>query len=163
MNLLILPGNSIKNKAWAETVEDSVKELFDSTVVQNYDHWKAGKENIFFGQELEKLAKTVEFWAEYVILAKSVGVRLALETVNSGKAKPQRTIFIGTAWLPKLEKPEIPVLFIQHTSDPLLNAAELKAHLEKSGYTNYRFEELPGNTHDYAEIDKIKQIIQDYL
>ena len=73
--LVILPGNSNKNKAWGEVMSKHYSSSFDATFMQNYDHWLSGEEVINFETEAEKLRDAVqkdsEEDVEYTVFAKS--------------------------------------------------------------------------------------------
>lgn len=95
MHLILLPGNSSKNKTWIQEVESDLGELFNSTYIHYYMHWEIGDGNSLmnFDMELERLAGVVKENPDYVIFAKSAGVILALRGICEGILSPKRCFF----------------------------------------------------------------------
>ncbi len=60
MELILLAGNSLHNKAWIETVEREMRPLFSSTLIHEYEHWKTGRGMIDLDLELDLLAKELK-------------------------------------------------------------------------------------------------------
>src|SRR3989344_4873764 len=98
MNLLMLPGNSKRNRAWIETVESKIKDLFEETRILNYDHWQNGQEMIDFETERGKLAELLAGWNDYLVFAKSVGSLLTLFGSRDGVLKPKGALLCGFPW-----------------------------------------------------------------
>ncbi len=97
-HLVVLSGNSLKNKAWGESVLDHYASRFDSSYMQQYDHWESGASNIDFVAEQTKLAAHVATLppdTEIILFAKSAGSLLALLAIYQGVIHPVRIVFFG--------------------------------------------------------------------
>ncbi len=172
MNLILLGGNSIDNKKWIEDVETCLKPLFQSTTVISYDHWQTGEWMINLDKEKEKLAQTAKNFGEYIIFAKSAGSLVTVKAIFEKSISPQKCIFAGIPlnWARKsnfdvntwYKDYSIPTLAIQHTNDPLASSKELSEFLSQLTKT-VKVEELPGDTHDYDELDTIKKLVSDFI
>ncbi|MBI4157758.1 hypothetical protein HY502_02830 [Candidatus Woesebacteria bacterium] len=168
MILLLLGGTHVSNKRWIERVSTSFQDKPYSNQILYYDHWQSGNETIDFQKELNKLLKLTANLKNYLIFAKSVGVLLVLKAVYQGKLDPKRCVFVGTPvfwahdrgydvdkWLRGFS---VPTLFIQESQDPFIEATGLKKKLKGLNVKNYQFEEVPGNTHNYSHIAKIRKL-----
>ncbi len=96
--LIILPGNSVKNRTWGEVMRDHYGPHFDSVHLQNYEHWETGAPIIDFDVELVKLReRTTPLFAETetVVMAKSAGTLLALVAMREGILRPSKCAFFG--------------------------------------------------------------------
>ena len=96
--LIVLPGNSPKNKQWGEGVVSHFGVLFDEVYSQDYDHWENGEEVIDFERETQKLKEVVEGeeeGVEYYIIAKSYGSVLALMAIHQNILSPKKCVFFG--------------------------------------------------------------------
>lgn len=168
MEIILFAGNSLQNKKWIETVNTSIKEIFDKTTVHYYHHWQTGKEMISFTKELEELKKYN--LKECLVLAKSAGIILTLKGIKERTINPKKCFFIGTPlnWCKENNIPieklishhKIPTVFMQNKHDPACNSNHLKEWLTLNKIANYKFIELEGNTHNYLDINKIKQEIK---
>lgn len=174
MELILLPGNSVSNKRWIEELDKSLKDVFTSTTIVYWEHWKSGNGIIDLNKELNKVAKTLESKKDYVILGKSAGVVLAIKGITDRRIEPSKCIFLGTPihWADEvlncpLEERLIgfstPSLFVQKEKDPLYGAKELKALLKDSGVRRMKFVSLPGEEHEYTEISKIKELVKEFV
>ena len=98
-HLLVLPGNSIKNRTWGEVMLNHYGPRFGSARMVSYEHWETGAPLIDFDVELVKLRElqtTPLFDAdELVIIAKSAGSLLAFVAHDEGVLKPSQAIFFG--------------------------------------------------------------------
>ncbi len=97
-HLVILSGNSVKNKGWGELMLAEYGPRFDSTFMLDYDHWVSGEPTINFVVEERKIAAHVAVLpadTEIVLFAKSVGSLLAFTTIAHGVLKPIKCIFFG--------------------------------------------------------------------
>jgi len=81
---LILPGFSLKNKDWAESIQKELSGNFDCEVVY-WPHWETGeKEEDWIGKEAQKI---VENNSEPIdIIAKSIGTAVTAFVI---KKKPE--------------------------------------------------------------------------
>jgi len=173
MKLVLLPGNDARNQTWIREVRDSISDKFDGSYLQGYGHWGSGKTVIDLNTELQKLYASEAILSPYTIFAKSAGVLLSLKGMYDKMLMPQRCIFVGTpvhfakqnrfpleSWITAYQ---VPTLFIQKSRDPAATFGFLKGYLEKRGVKNHTMVEMPGDDHDYKEIDELNRIINDYL
>ena len=173
MNLFLLPGNSPDNREWIDSLKAIFSDLFKSCIVQYYDHWENLSQSMNPRIELEKLSKSVKDEDNYALFAKSAGVSLSVKALESGLIKPKFCIFVGTAsiWtsgssidLEKLKSNlNIPVLFIQQTSDKYVHFSELKKMLDKLALLNYKLVEVEGGDHKYADVEKILKEVRSFM
>lgn len=172
--LIVLPGNSPRNKAWSERVADHFGGLFDAVYVQAYDHWDTGTETIDFVREGEKLRTAVSADAddtEQYVFAKSLGTILTFRAVHKGYIRPQRCVFFGVPlnvaaeqhmfennWTP-VDAFAVPALAFQNEHDPTANYAYTTARLPAS----VRVISRPDDTHAYTEFGAYEQTIKEFL
>lgn len=168
MNLLLLSGNSFRNKAWIHDVAHSFSEHFDSTYVHNYAHWETGEEFINFDAELAAIASKATDFEPYAIFAKSVGSLVTLRGIAEGKLRPRAVLITGlplkvvhenglpiAQWLQKIE---VPVILSQNHRDPLGTFQEVAGLLSEVGNAHLSAVSLPGETHEYADLDKLNEL-----
>jgi len=131
----------------------------------HYSHWDSEHNNFNFELESENLIKKMENGKNFIVFAKSVGAILALRTIHNKKLTPKACIFVGSAvrWARETQKGidswlqgySIPTLFIQKTSDPAISFEDLKKTLTLSKAKNYKLLQLPGDNHDYEDIEPL--------
>lgn len=169
MNLLLLSGASVRNKKWIEEVEDSCKSHFDKTYVQNYQHWDNQEMDFSLEIELNELRKLSFVNESYIVFAKSAGSILACSAISQGMLHPNRCIFAGfplemvknynlpaDAWLSSVKNP---MILLQNEFDPLGSYIEVASYITKVNNANITIHKLPGNTHDYKDIPKLKEFL----
>lgn len=174
MQLVLLPGNSIHNKSWIYEVENSLKPLFESTYVHEYNHWKKQDTFINMPEELQKLLihlKKVK--DEYSIFAKSIGIIVALQGLIKENLKPASCMFVGnpSQWESRLGITRndvnihmtMPILFIQQQKDPLMSFKNVEEMVKKLHIPKQFLQEVPGHNHHYEDVTHIKQIIENFL
>ena len=160
----------MKNRAWIEQVRDELKTDFETEILY-YDHWESGTDNMNFEVEGEKLEKICQ--GEYMIIAKSAGSWLTLKLAAEGKIKPVRMVLVGPAWnwsrnngfAPEklAAKVDVPVLFVDKTSDPSISFAQLKQEVDRLNKSNFRLVEMPGDNHNYEDISGLGKIVREFL
>lgn len=173
MNALLLGGNSLRNREWIQRVGVSFSSLFDKITVHDYKHWQEGRPNISFEDEQPILAKEAAALDDYVVFAKSAGSILTVKSIHDGLIAPQKCVFAGTAlamvknenldfarWLSAVE---CPVLFIHNSDDPIASFNELKDYLSENGPTNFEMVELPGETHDYDDLEELTELVKEFV
>lgn len=131
-HLIILPGNSLKNKAWGELMCEHYASKFDSVIMAEYDHWASGEPNIDFVAEAKKIQTHVDSLApdtEITLFAKSAGSLLALLTLHQEILKPVQVVFFGMpldlaadnlfkdSWAP-LSELGVPTIAFHNEADP---------------------------------------------
>lgn len=97
-HLIVLPGNSLKNKAWGELMLRHYSSRFDSSFMLEYDHWASGEANIDFAKEEEKLRAHIAALpqgTEIILFAKSAGSLLAFLAIHHRAVAPSRVVFFG--------------------------------------------------------------------
>lgn len=175
--LIILPGNSPKNKEWGEGIAKAFGGLFDTVYQQSYTHWATGEETINFDHELEKLRTVImnetKTDVQYYIFAKSFGALLALMSVYRGFITPKQCVFFGLPfnlardhdifkgeWAP-LTSFKIPSLAFHNDNDYVAHHA----------YTAEKLVSIPsielvttkGDDHGYFEFKSYKERIKAFL
>jgi hypothetical protein len=97
-HLIVLSGNSLKNKAWGELMLAEYGPQFDTSYMLEYDHWASGEGNINFEVEEAKLRDYVASLGdttEVTVFAKSAGSLLAFLAIHHGAVTPARVAFFG--------------------------------------------------------------------
>ncbi|MEX1063739.1 MAG: hypothetical protein WD898_02115 [Candidatus Paceibacterota bacterium] len=172
MNLALIGGNSLKNKPWLEEVKKAMSEYYDNIVVHIYSHWERGETLLDIEKESDLFAKELENMSDYTLFAKSAGIMVALRCINEKKISPSKCIFVGTPiywakdqkvnfdeWFKNLN---IPTLFIQHDQDPTISSVDLKKLIQEWGINNHEFIGLPGDTHDYPEVEELAKLTNQF-
>lgn len=131
-HLIVLPGNSVKNKAWGELMLKHYSEQFDSVCMVSYDHWESGEANIHFAREEEKIKEYVSSLpsgSEVTVFAKSVGSLLAFLSISHGAIAPAHCVFFGIpfdmaadilfkdSWAP-VDSFTVPAIAFHNVEDP---------------------------------------------
>ena len=91
---LILPGFSLKNKAWAEEIQKGLSLIFPTSIV-NWAHWETGKtEANWIEKEAEKIIYSLQ--GEQVnIVAKSIGTAVAMVVLRLKPESINKIILCG--------------------------------------------------------------------
>ncbi|MBI2464635.1 hypothetical protein HYV64_00690 [Candidatus Shapirobacteria bacterium] len=173
MNLILLGGNGVENKMWIEKIETTLKPLFSTTYIQYYMHWQKGGEMVDINLEANKLSSYAKDIREYVIFAKSAGILITAKAVHDNALRPVKCIFTGipiswaiskgfdiSNWFEGFKDTS---LVIQHNEDPFASSKNVSEFITKENMINTNLVELPGNTHDYLEYDRIKKIVADFV
>jgi len=174
MNLVLLAGNSYRNKEWIYRVKEVLSPLFDKSFVLEYAHWQSGEEEINLDNEILTLSNKLINDSNYSIFAKSVGSIVALKGINDGVLKPIKIIIAGlplfsimesgTPFGKWLENSDVPLLIIQNTSDPLGSYLDVKKYfLELNIKSKYKIIELPGDDHSYNDLPKLKELVAEFI
>jgi len=173
MKLYIAAGNDVSNKEWALRVKCSLQELFDSIDILEYAHWKSNQELMELDHEVNQLKVKIGEEENFGIFAKSLGSVLILKAIKEERINPKFLIFLGIPiqWCNKknieidsyLQSFPCPTLIIQNDKDPTINSQELRAHFENKGIKNYDFVEYKNDTHDYDNLDEIRDQIKEFL
>ena len=168
-HLIILPGNGIVNKEWAEKARDFFVAYFKSINIQYYDHWSNKSELIDMDIELKKFNDTVNaLGGNVAILAKSVGTVLAMFAVHSKSidvSRITRCVFVGLppewartngfdidSWSNDFK---IPTILIQNDHDPAASAEEIKKEQASGRYKNMTLVEVKGDDHVYGDFEEV--------
>lgn len=174
MNLILLPGNNPEhNRNWIQLISFALKEYFDVIQIQEYRHWELTGGLPDVEHEVLTLNQAAVVMGDYVIFGKSAGALIALDAIYQHKVNPQKCIFIGLAvhfaeqnslqihtWL---QNYSIPTLFIQKTGDWAASFAELEKILQERNVQNYQLLEIPGEDHEYNEVELIREKVATFL
>jgi hypothetical protein len=168
MNLLLLAGNSLRNKEWIHEVERQLSKHFDATLVHHYRHWQTEEDFIDFDNELTTVSREATNFQPYSIFAKSVGSILSIQGIAGGEFQSQALLITGLPlrviqekaipvgeWLRQVT---IPVLIVQNQHDPLGSYEEVSAFISTIGNDKISVVMLPGNTHDYDDFNKLSEL-----
>ncbi len=174
--LIVLPGNSIRNKEWGEGVISHYQKWFPETYMQYYDHWQSGGRLVNFEKELSRLGDVVSdssSSSSFVIVAKSLGSILTLVAVGKGIVKPEKCIFFGMPlemaadgvlknnW-ELLEEFEVPTLAFHNDADPTANFEFTKNTLKEHA-PNINLIKRSGDNHNYDEFDEFDLEVKKFL
>ncbi len=153
---IILPGYSAHNKEWALEIRDKMN-LGHEVVVVDWDHWKEDT-NFSVKRELEKILKVIGK-EEVNIIAKSVGVMVALNLIPKISSQINKVILCGIASvvnedrqdLLKVVLSKIPIeniLCIQNENDKYVPFPEAEKFYH-SVEPNLKVISKPRSDHDY--------------
>ncbi len=171
MKLIVLPGNSKRNKEWADGAAAASVSSFDDVYKHYYKHWETGEELINFDFELAQVVEKVGDEA-IAVFAKSAGSVLTINGNYLGKLKPVKCLFVG---LPlgtpeqeaqlgeKILSLSVPTTIIQNTNDPYSDYARVKNFVTKVNLPNITLIETPGDNHDYLDFDLIKNKVSEFF
>lgn len=176
--LIILPGNSPKNKAWGEGVAAYFGSWFDSVYQQQYDHWENGNETIDFEREAEKLREVVsgyEAGTEYYIFAKSFGTVLTFLASHKGYIAPTQCVFFGVplnlverdqifkgSWEP-LEAFRVPAIAFLNDKDPVADHTFTSTVLAEYAPRRVKVMTISGDNHTYDQFASYEEDIRAFL
>lgn len=173
MKIVLLGGNSIKNKEWLIDMETAIQHFSNDTIRHNYSHWENSNFSINLDTELDCLRVMLQDFNEYTILAKSAGALLALKGIYEGKIYPSACVFLGTAVLwgkengyeieKWLKDYSTPTLFVQNSDDPAISPQDLLTLLQKSSVINHKLIVSSGRGHEYLEYQQIAENIALFL
>lgn len=174
--LIILPGNSIKNKAWGEACRDHFGTWFGAVYLQYYSHWEKGTNEIDFEEELQKLQKEVlpsEADTEFIVFAKSVGSLITLIAVQGGIVTPTQCVFFGMPldlaaeglfkndWS-SLSDFSVSSIAFHNDHDPTANCEFTKNKLEEVS-SSIQLIHVQGDDHVYAPFEPYEDQIKNFL
>ncbi|MCU0660552.1 MAG: alpha/beta hydrolase [Candidatus Pacebacteria bacterium] len=163
-SLLLLPGNSIRNKEWLSCMRNAFENDFHVSAIA-YDHWTT-LDQMDFSAEVEKI-KNLNTRFD-IVVAKSAGVALALLAVSKRYIQPEKMILLGTPLTAMLSDAEgakllhenmVPTVYIQQSHDPYCPFTEAKNTLEKLLKENDLLIKVEGNDHSYNTPLEIKPFL----
>jgi alpha-beta hydrolase superfamily lysophospholipase len=171
MQLLLLGGYSTRNKPWIHEVGDALAPLVERCVVHEYAHWSGEGQDMDFAAELAAIAEEAEHLDDYVVFAKSIGIVLTVEAMSRGLLAPRICVFAGLplstavvergqAFARQLARLQCPLVFVQNNADPLGSYEAVKQYLERAGATQAMTVELPGDTHHYGDVGKLRTVVR---
>jgi len=173
--LIVLPGNSPKNKAWGEGMAAHFGGLFDDVYMQAYKHWETGEEVIDFEYEAARLAEEAAKGGELYIFAKSFGSILTFLSTSRGLIAPERCVFFGIplnlvekqglwqgSWAP-IEGFKTPAIAFHNEHDPVADYAFTSRVLAEHGSGSVRIIPTSGDNHTYDDFSAYEPHIKDFL
>jgi len=173
MNIIIFPGNSKRNKEWADAAEqafvgvDGVGKIYK----QYYKHWETGESNINFETELEVFAQNAPQGEPYVVIAKSAGSLLTMLGVSKRIINPVKVVFCGVPISSKDKNDDFvffgvdqfssPGLVFQNDRDPIATFKQVKEVFE--GKDTIKVIERIADNHDYLDFSDVKEEIIQFI
>lgn len=174
--LIILPGNSARNKEWGEAVAAEYGQLFDQVYAQDYQHWREGRPTLDFAVELASLRKFVSAAGpdtEFYVFAKSAGTLLTLLAAKERLLVPQGCVFFGLPldwaehdvfkgdWSP-LADFTVPTLAFHNDHDPIADCDFVKDVLANHA-SLIRLVVTKGDTHDYLDFPEYRTALHEFF
>lgn len=157
MLMVILPGYSIRNKDWGESLVKSLKLKIKYDVeLHHWRHWETGN-SLSLRYELGKILEEIGN-DEVSIIAKSVGTMVAMHVLRQIHSQIKKIILCG---IPSTSEERLElfkkslagfpagnIVVFQNEKDPLGNYEEVKKFMEK---VNPKIEvvKMPRSDHHY--------------
>lgn len=179
MNLILCSGNSLRNRDWIVDAEARIKDKFDTTYIQQYQHWSTGNEWIDLDYEAPILGEAAGGLGMYGVFAKSIGTVLTVQAMGQGYIRPKFLLLCGIPLNFIIEHyPEfkdvlagtgLPLTIIHNSHDKVGTSQAVQEYFGEAfaDLENYRYIETPGNTHDYenyvlinTELDRLRGLAQ---
>ena len=175
-HLIVLPGNSPRNRAWSESCVDYFSLQFNTVHMQTYDHWESAEQWLDFAIEQHKLQQHVAELptsTAVTIMAKSIGTILALKSIKHAEVAPTRCVFFGMPldlaaadifqndWSP-LRDLTIPTMAFHNDADPTASYDFTKATVAELA-PSVELVTCQDNTHDYCNFDEYFPKINAFL
>jgi hypothetical protein len=167
MNVLILGGMSQRHREWVRQVAAVLQPHFAEVRLLDYRHWEQSDTEMDLEYEILQAAELAKDFGEYVVVAKSIGTVVATLANARGLITPRKCAYMGfplkvvEADLPEVADAllELPVTsFLHNEHDPLGSAESVRAYISAHAPALYDFKTLPGDTHDYIDLDLIAQV-----
>lgn len=162
METIILPGFSIKNKAWAEEIQKGLSSI-SSTSIINWAHWDTEKsEADWIEKEAEKTILTIQ-GKQVNIIAKSIGTAVAMVIIKLTPELINKIILCGVPthdflvgdekyYEPLIKFPPSKILCIQNKDDNHGSYKEVEKFLHSLN-TNLKIISQPRSDHEYPYLD----------
>jgi hypothetical protein len=170
-NLLILPGGSPRQLAWAQKCESFFSGAFDTVQFIQYDHWQNGGDNVDSEKEIPKIKKIIEKeeTGDWYVFGKSIGSILAMEAVSLELIKPVKCVFFGMPFslvsddaVNLLSDFTIPSIAFHNIHDPKALYDVTKEKID-SHATSIKLITLQGDTHDYLNFEELENDIKNFI
>lgn len=171
-SLLLLGWNSFRNQSRIQKVEQQLASFFDETSIHIYQHRIAGEGDMDVEKEINVISEKIKDQKDVVIFAKSLWTVVSMKLMIDIWIVPKMCIFvwlplwyIKNMWFPLktyLSKLPCPILFIQNKEDPAGSYLEVVCEVSQIS-SDFTFQELPGNDHDYSNIEAIWKTISDSI
>lgn len=153
-------------------MEQQLATLFDETIVHEYLHWLSWEESMNVEKEVNLVSAKIKNHKNVVIFAKSLWTVVSMKLMVDKWIIPKMCIFvwlplgyIRNMWFPLktyLSNLPCPLLFIQNKEDPVGSFLEVVREVKQIS-DDFSFVELPGNDHDYSDVENINQVIAGFV
>ncbi len=172
MKILLLPGNeSPDDSKWLSKIEPQLGKIDFHVDTITYDHWGKRDQGIDIDNEVQKINDYTAKNDDYFIVAKCMGIILALIANQQKNINPKASVFLGSPiktgqgieFLKLFDPPKFPVLFIQQESDKLTPYQYLIEVLANSKKDNFKSISISGGDHVYDDFDQVIPIISNYV
>jgi predicted alpha/beta hydrolase family esterase len=167
--LIILPGYSPHNKYWAEEVKDKLKrETKERIIVHEWSHWNLGSFSL--KKELDRIVDEIDN-EKTDIIAKSVGVAVAMELIPRIAPQAGKIVFCGIASVEGSDREEslknvlkvLPVeniLCIQNENDKFVIYKDAERFYH-SVNPEIKVVSKPRSDHNYPFYEDFKEFLSD--
>jgi hypothetical protein len=170
MNILILPGFSIKNRIWLEET-DKYLSREHLCISHEWKHWQTGNNGDFsIEKEIPIIKKQIHAFSEVCIVAKSIGSYVASFLLKDSHITFPKIIFCGLPLtdLNQLDQGQFKnnlsginidtFVCFQNSKDPHGGYDEARVFLTE---INMRFKVVmkDGDTHDYPYYEEFKEFL----
>ena len=168
MTTIILPGSSLKNRAWAQDLKNSLLPEIDAKIL-NWADWDQNQDaHIDLNLEAPKTLSLIPE-GPYTILAKSIGTYLLMHLFEKLDQRPEKIILCGLplhdlntdelkAYTALKSFPPEKLVCFQNDSDPHGSFIEAKTFLESIN-SSFPVISMPGTTHDYPYSEDFKKFL----
>lgn len=171
LTLVVLPGNSSKNREWMFAAQAAFRPIFKQVIMDEYDHWSNSKETIDLNIEAAKLSAIVDSVEQPVeIFAKSAGTILVLYAIHNKIIDPKKIlkcVFVGfpLLWAKEngfdidtwCEEYEILTTLIQNDHDPVTSSNEIEDAQSQGQFRTLELVIQKGDDHMYGNFDDFKK------
>lgn len=175
-NLLILPGNSPKNKKLLDTYSEYFEDKDLNIISLPWKHWSDNTKDFVDDSEVERIIETIKSNAgDFHIIAKSVGTILFSKALNQFDHSIIRSItFLGLPISGRTNKfkiycnvlnelHDIPITFIQARNDPYATFDEVTTFTREILHNNeIKLKEIDRDDHVYP-IEDVKKVISSLI
>ncbi len=169
MKVIVLPGNSLKNRDWAIQVADFLKPEFETKIIE-WEHWKTGVEaGLDPKVEISKVSAAVGNDRVHII-AKSIGTWIIAQMLPDFKDKIDKMVFVGVpvsdlsgsdkeSYQVMADFPADKLLIIQNEHDNHGSPDQVSQFL--SGINpQIKVEVRPRSDHDYPYLEEFKNFLE---
>lgn len=165
MKILGLPGINPATEHWMKKLLDSIELNQSGTIIQRYRCWGMPGTNLDLEMEAGIAAKT----RPAIVIAKSIGTRVAIFAFTKGLLSAKAYIFLGIPLRGCVDDDisalqmmcnNVPILLIQQTNDPAGSFSDLSSLIPVS--QTCKASEVPGDDHRYGNIEQLRQIIESW-
>lgn len=175
-HLIVLPGNSPRNKEWGEGCAKHFAKHFAVVYVAEYEHWATGVKWIDLAREEDRLrpyVATLSSDTEVYVFAKSIGSILAVNSIAHGAVAPNGCAFFGMpldhavpeVWHGSAEPLTSltgPTIIFHNDADPTTSYEYTRKTL--STYSpQVTFITTIDTTHDYLDFDQYQESLRPFL